>query len=107
MATKIKREDLEGEPSTEPEIIPESAPSAEGSPIPIVELEEVIRNESLTPEQQQNGQSFWFGHTGVIVFPDKTTYHIKAHTAFITDATLIANIKAFAESHPHAAIFPQ
>lgn len=87
----------------------EVAPEVETAtqPVPIVELEDVIQAESLSPEQHQQGVRFFFGEIGLLTFPDKTTYHVRGHNAFITDPVLIENIKAHAESHPTSKIFIQ
>lgn len=87
------------------EVAPETEP--ETQPVPIVELDEMIQAESLSPEQQQQGVRFFFGEIGVLTFPDKSTYHIKGHNAFITDPVLIENIKAHAALYPTSKIFIQ
>ncbi len=76
-------------------------------PIKIVELDDVIQSQTLSPEQQKDGVKFFFGEIGVLTFPDKSTYHVRSHTAFITDPLVIHNIKTFAESNPGQKIFIQ
>ncbi len=76
-------------------------------PVPIVELEDVIQAESLSPAEQQQGVRFFFGEIGLLTFPDKTTYHIKGRNAFVTDPQVIENLKAYAEANPTAKIFIQ
>ncbi len=76
-------------------------------PIKIVELDDVIQSQTLSPEQQKDGIKFFFGEIGVLTFPDKSTYHVRSHTAFITDPLVIHNIKTFAESNPGQKIFIQ
>jgi hypothetical protein len=85
----------------------EAARKAFGKPVEIVELDDVIQAESLTPVQQRDGIRFWFGEIGVLTFPDKSTYHITQHSVFITDTDLIAKLKEYAERVPTAKIFIQ
>lgn len=93
-----------GDETPEPETpIPiEPEPTA----IPIVNLDDEIAKESAPIEQQQNGVNFWFGHVGMIKFPDKSEYHVRANRAFITDPALIANLIE-ASKNPSSKIFPQ
>lgn len=86
----------------EPEPIVEPVSSA----IPIVNLDDEIAKESAPIEQQQNGVHFWFGHVGLIKFPDKTEYHVRANRAFITDPALIEKLTEAAKN-PSSKIFPQ
>lgn len=109
MARKIQPD---GEPPVVEDDLPESGepetiPPVESGPVPVVELDDVIQAETLSPEQQQAGVRFWFGEIGVLTFPDKTTYHIRGHNAFITDPELIEKLKAHAERVPTAKIFIQ
>lgn len=121
MARKIKLPDgAEGETdsseelpvetpiATEPE--PDAPPILELEPeptaIPIVNLDDEIAKESVPVEQQQNGVNFWFGHVGMIKFPDKSEYHVRANRAYITDPLLIAKLLEAAKI-PNAKIFPQ
>lgn len=84
--------------------IPELAP--ESAAIPIVNLDDEIARESAPIEQQRNGVLYWFGHVGMLKFPDKTEYHVRANRAFITDPALIANLTEAAKN-PANKIFPQ
>lgn len=99
--------DQQAEKARIQQIADEAARKAFPKPVPIVDLEDVIQSEALTPEQQQAGVKFWFGELGVITFPDKSTFHAKQKTQFITEPDLIEKIKAFAEKYPTAKIFIQ
>jgi hypothetical protein len=77
------------------------------APVEVVDLDDVIAAEALSPEQQQAGVKFWFGEIGILTFPDKTTYHVRGHNAFITDPQLIENLKAFSLANPNAKVFIQ
>lgn len=70
-------------------------------PIEIVDLDAAIEQESLTPEQAENGVNFWFGEVGLIQFPDKTTYAANKRRAFITDPVLIEKLKKASENPSH------
>lgn len=76
-------------------------------PVPIVELDEVIASESLTPEELGNQVTFWIGELGVLTFPDKTTYHARDHRVTTGDPELIAKLEAMSASNPTAKIFKQ
>ena len=115
MARKIKLPDgTEGDTEapeetpivTEPDATPVISLEPEPAAIPIVNLDDEIAKESAPIEQQQNGVSFWFGHVGVIKFPDKSEYHVRANRAFITDPFLIEKLIA-ASKNPTSKIFPQ
>lgn len=99
--------DKQAEKARIQQVADEAARKAFPKPVKVVELEDVIQAESLTSEQQQAGVKFWFGELGVITFQDKTTFHAKRHTDFITDPDLIEKIKAFAAQYPTAKIFIQ
>jgi hypothetical protein len=95
-------ENLEPEGATPITETPEPEPTA----TPIVNLDDEIARETAPVELQKNGVNFWFGHVGVVKFPDKTEYHVKSNRAFITDPTLIANLTEAAKN-PASKIFPQ
>lgn len=88
--------------ANEPEPIVEPVSAA----IPIVNMDDEIARESAPIEQQRNGVSYWFGHVGMLKFPDKTEYHVRAQRVFITDPALIANLTEAAKN-PANKIFPQ
>lgn len=77
---------------------------AQPEPIEIVDLDAMLKSESLTPAEAATGQSFWFGELGVFNFADGTSYHARAHRDFITDPALIENIKTVAQN-PTLKIF--
>lgn len=89
------------------QIADEAARKAFPKRVEVVDLEDVIQSESLTPSEQQAGVKFWFGELGMLNFPDRSTFHAKQKTQFITDPALIEKIKAFAEKYPTAKIFIQ
>lgn len=110
-----KRTQLPDEPEGQPEtpdgetpIVEDQEPDIVPQPYatPIVNLDDEIAKESAPIEQQRNGASFWFGHVGMLKFPDKTEYHVRANRAFITDPILIANLIEAAKN-PASKIFPQ
>lgn len=106
---KIKSDGTEGDEMPDETLIvddPEPIVEPVSTAIPIVNLDDEIAKESAPIEQQQNGVSFWFGHVGVIKFPDKSEYHARANRAFITDPILIANLNE-ASKNPASKIFPQ
>lgn len=116
MARKIKSpedgsetevEDLPESPEATP-IVNEPEPIVEpvSAAIPIVNMDDEIARESAPIEQQRNGVSYWFGHVGMLKFPDKTEYHVRANRVFITDLALIANLTEAAKN-PANKIFPQ
>jgi hypothetical protein len=78
----------------------------EPTALPIVNLDDEIAKESAPPEQQANGVHFWFGHVGMLKFPDKSEYHIRSNRAFITDPELLAKLNEAAKN-PANKIFPQ
>lgn len=75
-------------------------------PIEIVDLDAMLKSESLTPTEAASGQSFWFGELGVLNFADGTSYHARDHREFITDTILIENIKT-AAANPTLKIFTE
>lgn len=85
---------------------PESNVDPVSAATPIVNLDDEITKESAPVEQQQNGVYFWFGHVGLLKFPDKSEYHVRSNRVFVTDPVLIANLTELAKNPSHK-IFPQ
>ncbi len=77
---------------------PEQPDAQAEEPIEIVDLDTAVAAEALTPTEAQAGVSFWFGNgPDFIKFADGTSFHAKKNRCFVTDATIIANLKAAAE----------
>lgn len=94
MARERKIPDNDG--GTEP-----TDPVIENSPIEIVDLESAIQQDTISPEQSENGVRFWFGEIGLIHFPDKTTYAANKRREFITDPELIEKLTKASQNPSH------
>lgn len=96
---------------TEPEILPLGTeepvapvlPPTTG-PVPIVDIEDTVK---AAPEGKPlKGTGFFFGEVMTHKFADGTQYAVTRNRAYITDKTLIKNLRKAAVDHPNHKIFP-